>query len=166
MCEYCGCQAITAIDELTREHDFVVNLIGDVRAARAATDVTHMADVARQISAVLGPHTQVEEHGLFPALAGDFPDHVAALEAEHRRMEAVLGEAATGTPADPTWPRRLIDTLDVLRDHILKEQDGVFPAALTTLRTADWDAIDAVRTQVGTLLPLLGADRRRSAVSG
>ena len=38
MCEYCGCQAVTAIDDLTREHDVVVNLIGEVRAARAATD--------------------------------------------------------------------------------------------------------------------------------
>ena len=23
MCEYCGCQAVTAIDDLTREHDLV-----------------------------------------------------------------------------------------------------------------------------------------------
>ena len=30
MCEYCGCQSLAAIDELTREHDVVVNLIGEV----------------------------------------------------------------------------------------------------------------------------------------
>jgi hypothetical protein len=109
--------------------------------------------VARRIAAILGPHTEVEEHGLLPALAADFPDQVAALEAEHRRTEAVLGEAAAGTPTDPTWPARLLATLDQLRDHILKEQDGVFPAALANLGTADWNAIDAIRTRVGTLLP-------------
>lgn len=157
MCEYCGCQALIAIDELTREHDLVVNLIGQVRAAQAATDVPRVAEVARQIAAILSPHTEVEEHGLFPALAGDFPDQVAALEAEHRRIEAVLAEAATSTPTDPTWPRRLLETLDMLRDHILKEQDGVFPAALANLATADWDAIDAIRARGGTLLPV--ADR-------
>ncbi|GGN12676.1 hemerythrin-like domain-containing protein [Actinoplanes campanulatus] len=148
MCEYCGCQSVAAIDELTREHDLVVNMIGDVRAAHIAGDVDRMAAVARRISAVLGPHTEVEEHGLFPLLADDFPDHVAALEQEHRRIEKVLGAAATATPHDAAWPRQLIEILDLLRDHILKEQDGVFPAALTTLSGEDWDRVDAVRARV------------------
>jgi hemerythrin-like domain-containing protein len=146
MCEYCGCQEVTAIGDLTREHDQVVNLIGEVRSSG---DRDAMAGLARRIATILGPHTEVEEHGLFPALAADFGDHIAALEAEHRRIEAVLGEAAAGTPDDPTWPRRLMDALAVLREHILKEQDGVFPAALTSLRNEDWEAIDAVRARVG-----------------
>ena len=58
MCEYCGCQSVTAIDELTREHDMVVNMIGDVRAAHTAGDVATMAESARRIAAVLGPHTE------------------------------------------------------------------------------------------------------------
>lgn len=147
MCEYCGCQAVTAIEELTREHDLVVAAIAEVRTAYAAGDAARMAGLARQIAAVLGPHTEVEEQGLFPLLAGDFPGHVAALRSEHRRIEAVLGEAARGTPADPAWPARLIATLDLLREHILKEQDGVFPAALTSLSGADWDVVDAVRAR-------------------
>ncbi|MEU1810675.1 hemerythrin domain-containing protein [Micromonospora aurantiaca (nom. illeg.)] len=150
MCEYCGCRSVTAIDQLTREHDTVVNLIGDVRAAHAAGDAVRMAELARRISAVLAPHTEVEEHGLFPLLADDFPDHVAALEAEHRRVEAVLGAARTEVPADPGWPQQLMETLELLREHILKEQDGVFPAALTTLSGADWDSVDAVRARVGS----------------
>lgn len=156
MCEYCGCQAVTAIAELTREHDVVVNLIGDVRSAYTDTDTARLAELARRIAAVLGPHTQVEELGLFPALADEFPDHVAELEAEHRIVEAILAEASRGVPTDPTWPSRLMDTLYLLREHILKEQDGVFPAALTSLRTADWEAIDQVRDRVGTLLPATG----------
>jgi hemerythrin-like domain-containing protein len=153
MCEYCGCQSVTAIDELTREHDMVVTMIGDVRAAHAAGDVATMAEFARRIAAVLGPHTEVEEHGLFPLLADEFPDHVAVLEAEHRRVETVLAAARVQTPTDPGWPRQLMETLDLLREHILKEQDGVFPAALTTLSGADWDSVDAVRTRAGSLLP-------------
>jgi hypothetical protein len=153
MCEYCGCQTVAAINELTREHDLVVDLISEVRTAHATADPDRMATLARRITAILEPHTQVEERGLFPALTADFPGHVDALRAQHRRIESVLGEAATGTPTDPAWPHRLVDTLDMLREHILTEQDGVFPAALTTLRGADWEAVDAVRAEVGSLLP-------------
>ena len=149
MCEYCGCQALGTIEELTREHDVVINLMGEVRAAHARADTAQMAELARQIAAVLGPHTEVEEQGLFPALTPDFPDHVASLTAEHRRVEAALGEVADGTPADPAWPARLMEALAVLREHIFKEQDGVFPAALTTLGSADWEAAEAVRSRVG-----------------
>ncbi|MGH3155609.1 MAG: hemerythrin domain-containing protein, partial [Streptosporangiaceae bacterium] len=65
MCEYCGCQALTSIDELTREHELVLSLISDIRSA--ASDVPRKARLARNIAAVLGPHTKVEEEGLFPA---------------------------------------------------------------------------------------------------
>lgn len=153
MCEYCGCQSLTAIADLTREHDEVVTLISHVRAAHADGDAAKMAELAGRIAAILGPHTAVEEQGLFPALAGEFPDHIADLTAQHRFIESVLGEAADGVPADPAWPRRLLQALHVLREHILAEQDGVFPAALSHLDTADWEAIDAVRARVGTTVP-------------
>lgn len=151
MCEYCGCQSLASIDELTREHDEVVRLISHLRSPHQDGDVARMARVAREIATVLGPHTQVEEQGLFPAMAGDFPDQIAALEAEHRRIEAVLAEAADGaTPGDPTWPDRLVEAMAVLRDHILKEQDGVFPAALANLSTEEWEAVEAVRARAGS----------------
>lgn len=150
MCEYCGCQEITAIQDLTREHDVVVAMIAEVRAARTAGDVARMADLARRISTVLVPHTEVEEHGLFPLMTDDFPEQIAALEAEHRRVESVLGAAESGTPADPEWPDALIEVLELLRDHILKEQDGVFPAALTSLDGAGWDLVDAARARAGS----------------
>ncbi|MEU1788087.1 hemerythrin domain-containing protein [Streptomyces sparsogenes] len=128
MCEYCGCQALTTIDELTREHDEVVRLIGHLRTAHQKGSAARMAETAREIARVLDPHTQVEEHGLFPALAADFPDQIAALEAEHRQVETVLAEAADGvTPSDPTWPDRLMNAMDMLRDHILKEAGRRLP---------------------------------------
>ncbi len=150
MCEYCGCQALPSIDALTREHEQALELIGDARAARRAGDVSRQADLACRIAAVLRPHNVVEEQALFPALAPDFPDQIALLEAEHRVIEAPLAEAVDAAaggliPADPAWPDRLTRALDLLHEHIFKEQDGVFPAALATLRTADWEAVDAAR---------------------
>jgi hemerythrin-like domain-containing protein len=149
MCDDCGCQALTVIAELTSEHDAVVAMIAEARTAAGRGDVASAAAMARRIASALGPHTAVEEQGLFPALAGDFAEHVAGLVDEHRRVEAVLAEAVVGTPADPGWPGRLIDVLHLLRDHILKEQDGAFPAALTTLRPSDWERVEAVRERVG-----------------
>ncbi|MDX2758862.1 hemerythrin domain-containing protein [Streptomyces sp. ME08-AFT2] len=153
MCEYCGCQSLASIDELTREHDEVVRLISHLRPARQDGDVDRMAQIAREMTTVLDPHTRVEEYGLFPSMAVDFPEQIAALEAEHRRIEAVLAEAADGaTPSDPTWPDRLIEAMALLRDHILKEQDGVFPAALANLSTEEWEAVERVRAQAGGAL--------------
>jgi hemerythrin-like domain-containing protein len=153
MCEYCGCQDLPAIEELTYEHDRVVGLISEVRAVHAAGDVNELARLARQIAAILGPHTQVEEGGLFPPLADEFPEKVAALEAEHRQISRVLDEAADEVPADPAWPHRFLETVRLLREHILAEQNGVFPAALSHLNTADWDAIERIRERVGTAVP-------------
>ncbi len=150
---HCGSQAMASIGALIREHELMLALISDVRAARLAGDVPAQAGLARQIAAVLAPHAIVEEHGLFPALAPDFPDQIALLQAEHRKIEASLAGAVrvavSGTAAaDPCWPDRLTRALALLRAHIFKEQDGIFPAALATLRAADWDAIDAIRVAV------------------
>ena len=152
MCEYCGCQDIPAIGQLTDEHDAIVAVMSHVRAALDGGQVDAAAHGSRRISALLAPHTAVEEQGLFPALAGEFPDHVATLRAEHRTVEAVLDEAVDGTPTDPTRPLRVTEALYLLREHILKEQNGMFPAALTSLDPADWDTIAAVRDRVGTAL--------------
>ncbi|MFF7896003.1 hemerythrin domain-containing protein [Streptomyces sp. NPDC007907] len=152
MCEYCGCQALETIDELTREHERVVTLISHIRDARGDGAIARMAELARAITSVLGPHTRVEERGLFPALAGDFPEQIVALEDEHRRIEAVLAEADGPFLTDPAWPDRLVETLALLREHILKEQDGVFPAALAHLDTEQWEAVEKVRAEAGSAL--------------
>lgn len=156
MCEYCGCQALETVDELTMEHERVVTLIGRVREAHRDGEIVHMAELAREIAAVLAPHTQVEEHGLFPALAAGFPEFtekIAVLEDEHRRVEAVLNEANGPFLTDPDWPVRLIDALDLLRRHIRSEQDGVLPAALALLGTEQWEVVEALRARVGVRQP-------------
>ena len=41
-------------------------------------------------------------------------------------------------------------TLTDLREHILREQDGVFPAALVSLDNDQWDALAAARARVAS----------------
>src|SRR3954469_12106032 len=131
MCEYCGCQSLETIAELTGEHDRLRSLGRDLTDAAQIGDRTTAAAVAERMFAVLGPHTAVEEGGLFPAMAGDFPSQIGDLHADHERMDAALHEIARGAADD--WAVRSLATVDELFEHILKEQDGVFPAALSTL---------------------------------
>lgn len=144
MCEYCGCQAIAAIAILTREHDEALDHIRAVAQAVHADDDRHLRTACSGLSALLGPHTAVEEQALFPALSDDFPDQITALVREHDAIEAALAEATSG-PRGRGWPQRLEAALDLLREHILKEQDGVFPAALSTLTAAQWEKVEQVR---------------------
>jgi hemerythrin-like domain-containing protein len=102
--------------------------------------------------AVLAPHTEVEEQGLFPAMAAEFPDHVQQLRSEHEHIHTVLTEASEAIHTDPTLPDRLVEMMFLLREHILKEQDGVFPAALMSLSPEQWDDLDEIRTRVGSAL--------------
>lgn len=44
----------------------------------------------------------VEEEGLSVEMAAASPDRLEVLRSEHREVEKVLGEAADGSPDDPT----------------------------------------------------------------
>ena len=154
MCEYCGCQEIAVLAELTAEHDAVVSAVGTARRQLKDGDLLALVDTCRWIAELLGPHTVVEEEGLFPAMSDGFPEHVDVLRSEHRQIEAVLSECAGGVPEDPTWPARLLPTFHLLREHILKEQDGVFPAALASLSSTEWERIEGIRARAGSGLTL------------
>jgi hemerythrin-like domain-containing protein len=149
MCAHCGCESLSAVAELTAEHDLVVELVLAATSAIRGDDLDGAAELARVISAVLGPHSAVEERALFPAMVAECGDYVSGLLAEHRLIEAALSEAAEGTPTDSQWPVRLEHAFTVLRGHIVKEEAGLFPAALATLTTASWEAIDDMRATVG-----------------
>jgi len=147
MCEYCGCQNVEVIAELTAEHDRLRELGRELSAAADAGDLTRAHQLAGDMRDLLDPHTAVEERGLFPLMAGEFPDQMVALAAEHLMIDDVLADIATASePMD--WERRAVLVVAQLFDHILKEQDGVFPAALATLTASEWAGVRAVRDAV------------------
>ena len=145
MCEYCGCQALSSIAQLTREHEDALELVYSATEALRSGRLPETRELCRQLRSLLEPHTAVEEQALFPVMAEDFPEQIAALVADHELIDAALDELIDDNPA-PDWATRLAPALALLPQHILREQDGVFPAALTTLTPAQWDALDEVRT--------------------
>jgi hypothetical protein len=80
---------------------------------------------------------------------------VAVLTAEHDGVVDLVGRIRDRLAVDdvPSWPDRLRSALALLQDHILAEQDGVFPAALGTLRPEQWERVEAVRVRVGSPIP-------------
>ena len=148
MCEYCGCQALQTIDELTREHDAALEHVRNAEHAAAAGDLPATLAACAALDLLLVPHTAVEEEAVFPALAREYPAHVAVLVDEHRIVHGALAELAAGPTG--AWAQRLGNALAVLRAHIAKEQDGLFPASLTSLTTADWEQAESVRRRVGS----------------
>ena len=68
--------------------------------------------------------------------------HPAIFGSLRHRLDVILPERF-----GPTWQERLLGVLHMLREHILKEQDGVFPAALAVLEPDQWERIEAVRAQ-------------------
>ena len=102
MCNYCGCREFPLVGRLSAEHEAIANAAGRLRtAARAGgADALPALDA---LSALLIPHTTVEEQGLFAELRaeGSLVEAVEQLCAEHDDIHGVLGGVDR---AAPDWP--------------------------------------------------------------
>ncbi|MBK8468338.1 MAG: hemerythrin domain-containing protein [Candidatus Phosphoribacter sp.] len=139
MCSYCGCEEIAIIGRFMAEHVEIVNASGDLRRAVHDGDQAPVAHAAEALANLLWPHTLVEERGLFAVLRRqeDFRAEVDALCAEHVRLDDQLSRIGAGQT----------EVLDVflhdLRNHIDREENGLFPAAAIALDGDEWDEVDA-----------------------
>ncbi len=140
MCGYCGCDSIEMIGRFMTEHVQIINATGDLRRAVDSGDPAGVAEGREILAGLLWPHTQAEEAGLFTVLARDevYADHIATLCGEHASLDALLAAVAPGEPA--TMAR----FEDALRDHIDKEDNGLFPAAAIALDGPQWAEVHAI----------------------
>jgi hemerythrin-like domain-containing protein len=137
MCSYCGCRANTVIARYSAEHDEIVNAMGVLRRAASAGEVNGARVAARILTGLLDPHTACEERSLFAELRKDveFTAHVEGLCAEHRDIDGTLARVVEGDLA-------AAGVLEgVLRRHIDKEENGLFPAAVIALDGPAWERV-------------------------
>ena len=137
MCSYCGCRANTVIARYSAEHDEIINAMGILRRAARAGDGEGTGIAARDLVALLDPHTAREERSLFAELrlAAEFTEHVDGLCAEHRENDVALARVTAGD-------RAAVAVLeDILRRHIDKEENGLFPAAVIALDGPAWERV-------------------------
>ena len=144
MCSYCGCRAITVINLLTKQHEEIINKLGQIRRAAEKTDVQATQNYTLELANLLIPHTGLEEKGLFAALLADdeFVEPVAKLTQDHREIDELIRRLLEGDIS-------IADELDIrLRNHISNEENGIFPASAVSLDGAVWDQIQKQQIRV------------------
>jgi hemerythrin-like domain-containing protein len=125
------------IAKLNAEHDAIVNSTYALQLAFHDQDVTAATTAGRILGELLHPHTHREQVGLFAEMAKDelYTEHVASLCAEHDQLDADLAAITAG---DLT---RISAMITLLNNHIDREENGLFPAALAYLDDDQWEVI-------------------------
>lgn len=134
MCSYCGCRALDEVADLTAQHEEIINATGAIRKSALAKDRESVKLHVASLVELLLPHTIQEETGVFAELSkrSEFKDHVKTLCAEHERLHHLFDRLSAGEMS-------LVDTaIDELREHIEKEENGLFPAAAVELEGVLW----------------------------
>lgn len=136
MCSYCGCADLEVVGRFMAEHEHIVNHLTALRGA--LEDPARRRAAAEELAAHLLPHVRAEEVGLFAVMARDdvFTDHIAQLCSEHAELDELLARVADGEVA--LYPR----FEDALREHINREDNGLFPAAAIHLGGPEWDEVE------------------------
>jgi hypothetical protein len=140
MCEYCGCRRIPEIGRLGAEHDTITELADEADASRVDTASRNAA--LRRLRAVLVPHAEREERGVFTEArhAGLAGYYIEDLEDDHRRFKEALDHPES---LDDATLETLLKDLD---RHIAIEEYDVFPAAAKHLSDEQWDSIQDIDT--------------------
>jgi iron-sulfur cluster repair protein YtfE (RIC family) len=127
------------IRDYVAEHERAMNLGGDAVRAIERGDLDEARSLLDALLDELRSHWRGEERGIFEVMRTEpeYDEYIRPLEQEHRELDELL---TTVDLADPGDQRRIRAAVDELHEHILKEEDGLFPASLTALSGADWDA--------------------------
>jgi iron-sulfur cluster repair protein YtfE (RIC family) len=138
VCFYCGCREIPLLRDYIAEHELVTNLSADLIRALGRGDLIAAKQLMADIAANLESHWRGEEDGLFTVMREEegLRDYIDKLIDEHRELRDLLATADLATAHDQA---QIILAMEELHEHIAKEEDGLFPASLTTLDGDQWD---------------------------
>lgn len=127
------------IRDYIAEHERAIDLSGGAVRALDSGDLAKAQELLAELATELRSHWQGEENGLFAVMARDelWMEHIEPLVREHRALEQFLATVDVTDEGDRT---RLRAEVLELREHIFKEEDGLFPASLTGLDGDEWDA--------------------------
>ena len=136
MCSYCGCADIEVVGRFMAEHEHIINHLGALRDGLDHPE--RRREAATTLSAHLLPHVAAEEVGLFTVLARDdlFTQHISSLCSEHVELNDLLARVAGG---EVELYQRFEDAL---REHIHREDNGLFPAAAIHLGGPEWEEVE------------------------
>lgn len=122
------------------EHERVLNCGREAVRALDRGEYVPARELLAAMAEELRSHWHGEEQGLFAVMAAAddlYADHIAPLVREHRQLDALLGSVDLSDADDREQIRTAVGDL---YEHIAKEEDGLFPASLTSLDGEQWDA--------------------------
>jgi len=145
MCDHCGCKTVPLIRELMEEHTALLDQSVLIRHALGAEQWELAESLVIVFTDALRDHVAREERGVFQAMreTGDFLEEVDALAGEHVMLDRALARLDPGVPDD--LPRGFGALLEDLREHIQREELGIFPVAVVTLGSSGWDTVGRAR---------------------
>jgi iron-sulfur cluster repair protein YtfE (RIC family) len=138
VCHYCGCRQVPLIRDYIAEHERVLDFGEDAVRAFDHGDLDEARRCLEEMATGLDSHWQGEENGIFEVMRREelFADYIAPLVGEHRELAALLATVDVGEHGDQ---ERIRVAVTELREHISREEDGLFPASLTAMSGRDWD---------------------------
>lgn len=127
------------IRDYIAEHERATDLGGAAVRALDRGELEVADRLLRAMLTELRSHWEGEEQGLFAVMGRDalYAEHIDPLVREHRELAHLLSAIRIVDPADQ---QRVRTAVLELREHIAKEEDGLFPASLTSLTGEEWDA--------------------------
>lgn len=141
------------IDRFSSEHDVFISQLQVIEdLTRGGADVASVVAAIRTLAAPLLAHAENEERALFPDLEpsmGGEGGPLAVLTEEHHVLHGQL-DRMTADP--PRWElEQVLDAfLRVLRGHIEKEEDVLFPAAAQLIDDTRLERMDReIRRRAG-----------------
>ena len=139
MCHYCGCRELPLLRDYIAEHERAMDHGGEAVRALDRGEHERARELLTAMAGELRSHWRGEESGLFAVMRSEdlFAEHIDPLVREHRELEALLEAVDLSDSHDQDRVRKAV--ID-LHEHIAKEEDGLFPAALTALDGVEWDA--------------------------
>lgn len=140
---------------LSAEHVVILGRLDDLERALEAKSEPVVWDVLAFFGKEVAQHRRKEEEVLFPEMANHFPPGVGPVSvmlAEHREERAILDDLRASLEAG-TWTRTEQDgrrLLDLLREHIWKEDNVLYPMAQQILEPDAVDRVAAGFRRIGT----------------
>jgi hemerythrin-like domain-containing protein len=151
LCEYCGCHQVPAIGELADEHDALLQEAEGIRQALASGDRATAVTLLTSMVDHLQRHVHREETGIFAAMReqGDFVEEVDELEGEHLDLDAAIARLHVDAH---DFDERVTQLFAELARHIEREDLGIFPVSVVTLRASQWETIHTAHDLSPTFL--------------
>ncbi|MDX3244168.1 MULTISPECIES: hemerythrin domain-containing protein [Streptomyces] len=134
------------IDELVTDHREVEELFGRIEALPSGAKNRKL--YADQATMELVRHSVAEEEYLYPAVREHLPGGAALADkelADHARAEQIMKDLEAREPDDPEFDRLIGMLMREIREHLVDEEQNLFPRLLATCPA---DALDDLGDKV------------------